>query len=221
MTLTIAVVVCRSCFGQAGPSEIGSPARADSVMRMDSLARVDSLLHADSPARARMRVLPFPEAIDAVLGDVPYNLRHITGELLMAEGEIDNYTSIVGVPDAENCIVTRYHSMEDTTASWQAKMFSGGEFSEAARKYEQLYRQLQTCYVRLIDGSIFNLVGVWEPAREGAPFTTSTLRIRTSDQRYKEVKVELELVYQLADWAVNINIVSKKPDDEVGGIKGN
>jgi hypothetical protein len=227
MTLTIAVVVCRSCFGQAGPSEIGLPVRADSVARMDSLARVNSLLrmdslaHADSLARARMRVLPFPEAIDAVLGDFPYNLRHITGELLMAEGEIDNYASIVAVPDAENCIVTRYHSTEDTTASWQAKMFSGGEFGEAARKYEQLYRQLQTCYVRLIDGSIFNLAGVWEPAREGASFTTSTLRIRTSDQRYKEVKVELELVYQLADWAVNINIVSKKPDDEVGGIKGN
>jgi hypothetical protein len=30
------------------------------------------------------------------------------------------------------------------------------------------------------------------------------------------VKVELELVYQLADWAVNINIVTKRPDDEVG-----
>jgi len=216
MTLTMAVVVCFSCFGQAVPSEIGSLVRADSVMRPDSLTRVDSLARVDSFLRARMRVLPFPEAIDAVLGDVPYNLRHITGELVMAEGEIDNYASIVGVPDAENCIITRYHSTEDTTASWQAKMFSGSEYGEAARKYEQLYRQLQTCYVRLIDGSIFNLVGVWEPAREGASFTTSTLRIRTSDQRYKDVKVELELVYQLADWAVNINIVSKRPDDEVG-----
>jgi hypothetical protein len=38
----------------------------------------------------------------------------------------------------------------------------------------------------------------------------------TGDWRYKDVKVELELVYLLADWAVNINIVSKLRDDEVG-----
>jgi hypothetical protein len=48
-------------------------------------------------------------------------------------------------------------------------------------------------------------------------FTTSTLRLMTGDWRYKDVKVELELVYLLADWAVNINIVSKLRDDEVGG----
>ena len=200
MTLTMAVVAGFTCFGQTKPSGIAGPVRMDSTVR------------ADSP----VRVLPLPEAIDAVLGDVPYNLRHVTGELLLAEGEIDNYASIVEMPDAENCMVTRYHSTEDTTASWQAKMFGGGEFGEAARRYEQLFRKLLTCYVRLTDGSIYYLDGVWEPAKEGIPFTTSTLRIRTSDQRYKEVMVQLELVYQLADWAVNINIVSKKPDDEVG-----
>ena len=34
---------------------------------------------------------------------------------------------------------------------------------------------------------------------------------------YGEVRVELELVYLLADWGVHINIVSKKADDAVGG----
>lgn len=58
---------------------------------------------------------------------------------------------------------------------------------------------------------------VWEPAREGAAFATSTLRLRTGDPQHREVKVELELVYELADWAVNLNIVSKKGDNEVGG----
>jgi hypothetical protein len=203
MTLTMAVVVCCSSYAQNGPSGT------------DSLTRVDSSF------RARMRALSFPEAIDAVLGDFPFNLRHITGELLMAEGGVDNYASIVAVPDAESCIVTRYHSVEDTTASWQAKMFSGDEFGEAARKYGQLYQLLQACYVRLADGSIYYLDGAWEPAKEGAAFTTSILRVRTSDQRYREVQVELDLVYQLADWAVTINIVSKKPDDEVGGTRGN
>jgi hypothetical protein len=180
------------------------------------VAQVDSAARADSILLSRVRVVAFPDAIDAVLNDLPNNLRFVTGVLVLAEGEVDRYASLVVVPDAENCVITRYHSMVDTTASWQAKMFSGGDFGAASRKYQQLYMQLKTCYVRLPDGSMYYLDGDWEPAREAITFTTSTLRVRTNDQRFRDVKVELELVYQLADWAVNINIVTKKPDNEVG-----
>jgi hypothetical protein len=82
--------------------------------------------------------------------------------------------------------------------------------------YKALYRKLEHCSVRLVDGSVIYLQGVWEPAKENAAFTTSTLRLSTGDARYKEVKVELELVYLMADWGVNINIVTKKRDDLVG-----
>lgn len=177
----------------------------------DSLVRVDSMLH------ARIRVLSFPAAINAVLKDLPYNLRNITGELVLAQGEFENYASIVELPGSENCIVTRYHSADDTTASWQAKMLSSDDFDQAAKAYHELFRKLQGCYLQLVDGSVVYLRGDWEPAKEGASFTTSTLRLMTGDWRYKDVKVELELVYQLADWAIHINIVTKKRDDEVGG----
>jgi len=202
LTLTVAVVAASSCLAQAQTDS--TAARADTVL-----------------GHTRVRVAPFVDAIDAVLGDLPNNLRYVTGELILAEGEADSYVSLVALPDAENCRVMRYHSVEDTTASWQAKMFSGGDFGAASRKYQQLFQQLKVCYVRLPDGSIYYLEGTWQPAREGVTFTTSTLKLRTDDQRFRDVEVELELVYQLADWAVNINIVTKKPDDEVGLNKGN
>jgi hypothetical protein len=202
LTLTVAVVAASSCLAQAQTDS--TAARADTVL-----------------GHTRVRVAPFVDAIDAVLGDLPNNLRYVTGELILAEGEADSYVSLVALPDAENCRVMRYHSVEDTTASWQAKMFSGGDFGTASRKYQQLFQQLKVCYVRLPDGSIYYLEGTWQPAREGVTFTTSTLKLRTDDQRFRDVEVELELVYQLADWAVNINIVTKKPDDEVGLNKGN
>jgi len=216
MTLIMAVVSHSICFAQAGPQAGGPVAGGPIAGKGAPPAPPDSLARMAGPD---IRVLEFPAAIDAILGDFRFNLRHITGELVLAQGEFENYASLIAVPDAENCIVTKYHSTEDTTASWQARMFSGDEYGDAVRKYQLLYRQLQTCYVKLVDGSVFYLEGVWEPAREGAAFTTSTLRLKTDDPRYKEVKVELELVYQLADWAVNINIVSKKRDDEVGGDK--
>ncbi len=39
----------------------------------------------------------FPEVIDAVLRDFPNNLQHITGDLVLAQGEIENYASTVSL----------------------------------------------------------------------------------------------------------------------------
>lgn len=199
---------------QAGPStKTGPLSHADSLVLLEAGIQSDSIAIKDSLSRARTRTLPFPEAIEAVLHDFPRNLQNISGELLLAEAEYENYTSTVLLPDAASCIVTRYHSKRDTTASWQAKMFSSDDFEKAAREYRALYTKLQSSYLRLADNSLVYLKGKWEPAREEIPFTTSTLRLPAGDWRYADVKVELELVYLLADWAVNINIVSKKPDD--------
>jgi hypothetical protein len=217
MTLIVAVVASYSVYAQAGTAA-GSLTHEDSLVLAEANARVsDSLTLVDSMLHARIRVLSFPAAVNAILKDFPYNLRNITGELVLAQGEFENYASIVELPGAENCIVTRYHSADDTTASWQAKMFSSDDFDQAAKTYHELFRKLQGCHLQLVDGSIIYLRGDWEPAKAGASFTTSTLRLMTGDWRYKDVKVELELIYQLADWAININIVTKKRDDEVGG----
>src|SRR5260221_14197712 len=100
---------------------------------------------------ARIRVLSFPATINAVLKDFPYNLRNITGELVLAQGEFENYASIVELLGAENCVVTRYHSADDTTASWKAKMFSSEDFDQGARTYLELFRKLKGCYHQLVD----------------------------------------------------------------------
>jgi hypothetical protein len=164
-----------------------------------------------------VRELEFAAVIDAVLKDFPDNLRHISGDLVLAQGEFENYASVIVLPGSAECTITRWHSVDDTTASWQAKMFVSDDFTAASAEYHTLFRKLQRCYLRLVDGSIVYLNGDWEPAAEGASFTTSTLRLTTGDWRYKEVKVELELAYLMPEWAVRINIVSKKRDDEVGG----
>ncbi|HEV9037518.1 MAG TPA: hypothetical protein VGQ51_12880, partial [Puia sp.] len=164
-------------------------------------------------ASAQTSVSPFVTAIDSILRDFPNNLRHITGDLVMAQGEFENYASMVQLPGSADCIITRWHSTGDTTASWQAKMYSGGDFNAAEKCYHQLYRQLKGCYMRLQDSSLVYLSGEWNPAKEEAAFTSSTLRLGIDDWRYSKVEVELELVYQLADWAVQINIVSKQPDE--------
>lgn len=162
--------------------------------------------------RAQAPVSPFVNAIDSILRDFPQNLRHITGELVLAQGEFENYSSTVQLPGSADCIITRWHSTGDTTASWQAKMYNGDDFNAAEKCYRQLFHQLKGCYMRLQDSSLVYLKGDWNPAKEEATFTSSTFTLGIDDWRYRKVEVEVELVYQFADWAVCINIVSK-PDD--------
>ena len=153
-------------------------------------------------------------AIDSVLQDFPQNLRNIAGDTLLQEGEVDRFASKVKLPGALTCIISRYHSNIDTTPSWQAKMYEDEDYSKAADQYHRLFRLLKKCYVQLSDGSIARLEGEWEAPREDVAFASSSFHIDSPVWRYRKVKVDIELVYRLSDWVVNINIMSKEEDDK-------
>ena len=81
MTLMVAVVAPFFAFSQAPLSH------EDSLVLKEA---TDSLDRADSALRSRVRVMTFDGAIDAVLKDLPFNLKNITGELVLAQGEFEN-----------------------------------------------------------------------------------------------------------------------------------
>jgi len=164
------------------------------------------------PLYSTQKTAGFSSAIQQVLQDFPANFHHISGDLLLKQAEIENYESLVKLPGAESCTVTRYHSVEDTTASWQAIMYRNEDFNTATLKYKALYQQLKGCYLQLVDGSMFYLNSEYENPAEEKPFAVSTLRVKTGDDRYKEVKIDLEMVYQFPEWVIHINVVSKKKD---------
>lgn len=157
----------------------------------------------------------FVRAMESILSDFPYNYKHITGDLVEATGDWQQFASTVMLPGSESCLIGVYHSELDTTASWQALMFRGETFSDAASAYRRLYRQLKLCHLTMVDGSAFYLDGDLEEAAEELDFVTSELKIQTADERFREFKVELEMLYKMDEWVVNINMVSKKKDSEV------
>ena len=162
----------------------------------------------------------FNNAIETVLFDFPNNLRNISGELQFTMAGMENYTSLVSLPGASECMVTRYHSVEDSSASWQARMPGEEDFKKASARYRELYRQVKTCRLTLVDGSVVYIDGEWETPREENKFTMSTLKVVTGDPRYREVKIDVEMIYQFPEWVVNVNIVSKKKDSLEGYAAG-
>ncbi|MBC8035244.1 MAG: hypothetical protein H7Y03_13930 [Chitinophagaceae bacterium] len=154
----------------------------------------------------------FTGTIEKVLHDFPHNLRSISGAFIVAQAGVENYESLVEMPGSEQCYIARYSSVEDTTASWQARMYRDDDFKRAATHYRELYQKLKACHLRLVDGSLIFLNGEWDAPKEENDFTMSTLRLITGDERYKEVKIDIEMLYQFPEWVININIVSKKKD---------
>jgi DNA modification methylase len=157
----------------------------------------------------------FIKAVETILSDFPYNYKHITGELVDATGDWQQFASKVTLPGAESCLIGQYHSELDTTASWQALMFRGETFKQAATAYKQLYRQLKQCKLKMVDGSLYYLNGEYEEATEEQDFVTSDFTILTADERFREFKIQLEMLYKMDEWVVNINFVSKKSDSEM------
>lgn len=157
----------------------------------------------------------FSKAMETILLDFPSNYKHITGELLVTEGQFEQYASSVELPGAEYCVIGQYHSVRDTTASWQALMFRGETFEEAAKEYKSLFRSLKATQIRMIDGGVLYLNGEMEAPSEDLDFTVSTLTFGTIDHRYRDFKIELEMLYKMSEWIININIITRQKDDEV------
>jgi hypothetical protein len=156
----------------------------------------------------------FSKSMEIILGDFPYNYKHITGDLVQTEGEIEQFASTITLPGAESCTIGFYHSALDTTASWQALMFRNEAFEKAAKEYKHLYHQLNRCKLRMVDGSVYELSGDMETPAEENDMLVSELKIQTADERYRNFKVELEMLYRLDQWVININVVSRKKDSE-------
>jgi hypothetical protein len=156
----------------------------------------------------------FAKALQTILLDYPNNFHGINGELLISQGEYEHYASTVTIPGAESCVIGRYHSYADTTASFQAVLYRTDNFEEASKQYRSLFKQLKSSPITLIDGSKYYLNGEMGKLDESLDFTVSTMVFPHADRRYYDFKVELELLYQMHEWVINLNMGKRKKDDQ-------
>lgn len=156
----------------------------------------------------------FGKAVELILGDFPYNYKHLTGDLVLQEGELWQYAPTVKLPGAQTCVIAHYHSGLDTTASYQGFMFKADDYEAAAKEYRRLFTQLKGCKLRMVDGSVYFLDGEYDEPAEEKDFVVSMLKIQTADDRFKLFKVELEMLFKIDHFVVNINFITRKKDED-------
>lgn len=177
-----------------------------------------ALLSSPCVMQAQMlrKVLPtsaFSAAVCKVIENFQNNYGSIQGAPLPPEGDRDIFISTVSVPGASRCVIYRFHSVEDTTASWQGTLYTGEDFREAAKIYKSTYKHLQQSTFNEA-GAQNGLEGEFIQPTESLRFTTSILRPAKESTIYKNFIAEVEMVNTLDGWTVQLNLHARKDDDK-------
>ena len=156
---------------------------------------------------------PFSLSLSSVIENYQNNYRQIQGDILQPDEDRDIYKSTLALPGATQCVIYRFHSKEDTTASWQAILYEGEDFKEATKVYKNCYRSLkQTKYK--VGITYYTLDGEIENPSEELRFTTSLLRPTIYTDVYKNFIAEVEILNSMTGWTVQLNLHSRKNDTE-------
>jgi hypothetical protein len=156
--------------------------------------------------------LPSPEfssALEKIVLDFRDDYKTIQGNLLDKQGEMETYESSVKLPGVDDCKILRFHSAEDTTASWQGIVYSGDDYKEAVKAYQNTFRLVKKSSIHWIDRSSVSFAGELQNPREDVRFTTSTLTLKLSDNRYDKFQAEVELLSTYSGWEVQLNLSKK------------
>src|SRR4051812_20414939 len=78
----------------------------------------------------------FTKALESIVLDFRLDYKNIQGNLVDSLGQQETYVSAVKLPGIADCRILRFHSTMDTTACWQAIVYSGDSYKEAVRAYE-------------------------------------------------------------------------------------
>ena len=152
----------------------------------------------------------FTKALESIVLDFRLDYKNIQGGIIDSLGEMETYESSVLLPGAEECRILRFHSYQDTTACFQAIIYSGEDYKEAVRAYENTVKLFKKSHLQWIDRSEIRFTGEFVRARDDLRFTTSILSLSLDDPRYRDFRAEIELISTHLDrWEVQVNLSKK------------
>lgn len=155
----------------------------------------------------------FTDSLARVVTNFRSNFRHIQGKRLESGNHADIFQSKAGIPGSQNCIIYRYHSVIDSSASWQAVMYSGESYKEALRAYKNTYRLLKRAKLLPTDQIGMEFHGEMDEPKEGVSFAQTVLQAHSSDPFYNKFVAETELVNFYDKWEVHLNLHNKTNDN--------
>lgn len=151
----------------------------------------------------------FSDSLSKIVIDFKSNFNIIQGEEMTPQPEMNTYQSKTTLPDALHCSIFRYHSIIDTTASWQAIFYDGENYNDAFKIYKDIFNQLKKCRIKIGDKNDNAFIGEFGKPKESVRFTSSLLKLNSMDLIYRNFFADLELTNTYNGWEVQLNLINK------------
>jgi hypothetical protein len=154
----------------------------------------------------------FTDSLNAVVTDFKNNFKNIQGAPVNLLEDADVYRAVNSIPGAIESFVIRYHSVDDTSASFQAVVYDGEDYKEAEKIYKNLFKMMNKTRLKMEQFST-GFEGKIKNPEESSGFTISQLKATSSSATYKDFIAEVELINEMYNWKVRLNLHNKKADD--------
>lgn len=149
-----------------------------------------------------------------VLEDYPNGFSNLIGEA----GD-SSFRSKVELSEAEATQFVQHSLSGRSAISWQSRLVTTEEHSQAKKKFRSAYQQLQGLTVRLGNRS-YRLHSSYETPDLEQKFTSIVFELEPSNSFSESIKVELQLLFQMPmEWVVGVLVYDRyRKDDEPGRL---
>jgi len=154
-------------------------------------------------------------AIEKVLQDYPNQFRNIKGIPVNEKGIASNFESSVQIPGAISCTVSQSDAGDRQVISWKADLFSTSDFTQASKKYNELYNQVKNTIIKLQGTKPYILSGQYAEPSKGKLFHAIVLRMLPASGELQSVKVEISLEQIDFSWKLQLSIYDDKDEQWV------
>lgn len=168
------------------------------------------LCPAVTSAQSQSQSVSLTDAVERVISEMPTRLSHIRGELLANNPEAIDYTSLLQLSGADNCVISVFNTPGDTTAAWKADLPVLDDWGQARKAFSSAYESLHRARItRLHPGVVYRLEGDFQAADETKQTNVIEFTLDPAGEEFQKVRVQILLTYTMPEWRLEVQVYEK------------
>jgi len=145
------------------------------------------------------------QALEKVIRDYPNRFHNIKGEMISQHSNTAEYRSVVLVPGASSCTLSKNNSSNDFY-SWSCTALNTRDFMTARARFKEIYEQIENSIIKVEGQKPFILSGQYRTPTELRSMNTISFELLPAVGDMKSLKIELSLEKSMALWKVKLNV---------------
>lgn len=146
------------------------------------------------------------QALEKVIRDYPNRFHNIKGEMISQHANTAEYKSVVLVPGASSCTLSKNNNSGNDFYSWSCTALNTRDFMTARARFKEIYEQIENSIIKVEGQKPFILSGQYRTPTELRSMNTISFELLPAVGDMKSLKIELNLEKSMALWKVKLNV---------------